>query len=228
MKVDVVMLSYTRDQTHFGLTRDALVSLEASENDHQFNVILVETNKTFHEDGFRYPDFVSVLIPPEEFNYNRFMNIGLREAKSDPVVMSNNDVIFHRHWFSNILEKFRRDPELASASPKCPLLHKEAKYTRPDNLYVGHTRGINVAGWCIVARQRVFERIGNLDESFYYYFQDDDYARCLKDHDLKHALVLDSLVTHKACGSYFLRGPRLSDLEAQRKIFEAKYANQAP
>ena len=105
MDIDVVILSKTSTEKLFEILRETVTSLHNYETNFKFNVIIVESNKKIKEMfGNRiYEIKAKFVIPPLlVFNYNLFLNIGLRESKSEFVLISNNDVIYFKDWFTEI------------------------------------------------------------------------------------------------------------------------------
>jgi len=61
---------------------------------------------------------------------------------------------------------------------------------------LGYGVGREISGWCLLISEQALQKIGLLDESFDFYFADNDYALELRRNNLKHALVFDAKVTH--------------------------------
>lgn len=193
--VDVIMLTNTANDDILKMTYDCIKSLNESESFVKFNIFLIESNKDFdicrfHEFAFRN---VFVIRPLEEFNYNKFINIGLFNCKSEYIVVANNDLIFQKGWALNIINEFRKDKDLMSACPKEPNHHNWAK---ENKLYYGYTVRSELVGWCIFMRRTILDIIGKFDEQFEFFYQDDDYSQTLQKYNLKHALISNSLVNH--------------------------------
>jgi len=206
MNVDVIMLSYAKDTKHFKLTNEALKSLFGSEDQDQyrFRVFVMETNKNFAKDGFKYnqPD-VQLIIPKTDFNYNKFVNLGLMQSDADYVVVCNNDLEFKEGWFKQIHARMEDDPSLMSASPYEPTHHPARGV--PINgrrMRYGYECGYEVCGWCVVMTRKLADILYPFDEKFVFWYQDKDYAMELKTRGVKHALVQDSKVVHKESMSH--------------------------
>lgn len=200
MHVDVIMLSNTKNRDFYAMTRRALESLQASEEDVSFVIHLVETNKKLAKKGFTYPD-VDLIVPKERFGYNRFLNHGLDRCRHDWIVVSNNDVVFTKGWFSTLMKVHENHPDVLSLSPWEPKWHR-AKALVPEGEYlIGYRTGREVTGWCLVMHRSVVTQCALFDEQFEFWYQDDDYAMTLKKHNIKHALVPGSIVHHEVASS---------------------------
>jgi len=116
------------------------------------------------------------------------------------VLISNNDVRYERHWFSEILKVHEIRPDIQSFSPKEPALY--AKYF--DGHFLGHKNTYfenylvseGLMGWSLLIHSDALEKIKPFDEQFDMYYQDNDYAEMLKQHGIKHALAQHSIAIH--------------------------------
>ena len=190
--VDVVMLAWSKNPEMQAMTQKAIDSLHASTQDTRFQVFLMETAK-----GDIAYNGATVIQPNIPFNYNAFINLGLKRCKSKFVVMCNNDVVFHPGWYEAI-ERVNAD----SASPIDPDWepHKAVIGKRA----YGYKAGLAVCGWCIVAKKSVLDTLGKFDEQFSFYFQDCDFSVQLSSRKLRHVLVGTSYVTHLGSKSHEL------------------------
>lgn len=193
--VGVVVLSFAKNAELRSMTDSCLDSLLASEDPEkiQFDVIVVESNH--QAPAYAHVGVRTIYLPPP-FNYHRYMNEGIRRSTGEFVAICNNDLYFHAEWASTLLRAFAMNPELSSASPACSLHHPKNGFAVNSGEYLGYGVLKEVAGWCLVFRRSMLEVTGMLDERFYFWYADDDYARTLQKHGLKHALVTSSLVDH--------------------------------
>ncbi|HEU4497103.1 MAG TPA: glycosyltransferase [Flavobacterium sp.] len=208
--LSVILLSKTDSQPLFQMTLECINSIAASEIKGNFEIIIIESNKNFLESGFRYPDFVNVIIPEEKFNFHKFLNIGISNSKGDFIALCNNDLIFKPNWFNEIEQISKRYPSVLSFSPT-----QECYAEGNKKVEFGYKVRRHIQGWCIVVKKEIFNKIGLLDETFDFYFADNDYALTLKYHNLRHALVLSSQVLHLEKKS--------TSLAAEDKSFQKKY-----
>lgn len=192
MQLSVVILSYTTTEGLFEMTSNCITSLMTSEKDIEIEVILVESNKNYSSSGFVYPEFVKVIIPESDFNFHKFLNIGIKASKGNLIALCNNDLIFYKNWFSEILKIRKDNPSIESFSPSGKI--DDFNFTK--NFELGYKVRTHVLGWCLVATKEVLKRIGYLDETFSFGYADNDYAMTLKKYNIKHALVNTSKVEH--------------------------------
>ncbi|HWB64870.1 MAG TPA: hypothetical protein VG603_15240 [Chitinophagales bacterium] len=188
LNIDVVILSYGKNEELRRLTRDTIHSLVESEKDIRFNIFVVE-----QQHGINYAQATTVNIN-EPFNYNRFMNKGISIGMADYVALCNNDLRFYEGWASRLIAAMK-DNDLLSASPFCPNMQGRM-HRKWEAISYGYKIRHELSGWCIVCNRKLFDIIGQLEEGFPFWFADNIYAMQLKKHGIKHALIRDSLVLH--------------------------------
>lgn len=196
MKIDIIILSNTINSKIYDLNNECINSLIVSENaDLLGDIILIESNKNA---TYTYPDIVEVIIPADNFNYNRYINIGIKATSSQFIGICNNDIIFYRNWFSEILKIKSAYPEVLSFCPLDPYNKRKEldRYIKYGDFYLGYNVGSEIAGWCIVIDRILVNIIGKFDEKFDFYYSDNDYAMTLIKHGIRHALVTRSIVRH--------------------------------
>jgi GT2 family glycosyltransferase len=160
-----------------------------------FEILLVESNK---DSLYKYPiDQVSIITPKSDFNFHKFLNIGVEQAKGDYLILSNNDVVFDVNWLIEINKVIADNPNILSFSPLDPKANKTPKVTLENNSYIlGYQIQKHITGWCIITHKKVFNSIQKLDERFEFYYADNDYAMQLQKYNIKHALVTNAIVHH--------------------------------
>ena len=232
MEIDVVILSKTSTENLFNILRETVKSLHDSETDFKFNVVIVESNKKIKEMfGNRLYDIkAKFVIPPvPNFNYNLFLNIGLRESKNEFVLITNNDVIYFKNWFTEIKKQFDKDSKLLSASPldRKWARHSLDYFDGKEQIYIGNRVSQEFTGLSFVLNREVFEKIGSFDETFDFYYQDDDWVQLYKMFNIKHGLVYNSNVHHLLSQSLEVveKGDNLINMNTQHVKYKAKWSN---
>lgn len=193
--VNVIMLTNTKNENFFRLTNTAVETLYKSETDFRFNIILLESNPNTI---YKYSNCQQYIVN-EPFNYNRYLNIGLKilheQNNSKWLLISNNDVIFNKKWFKHMYDIHNRTG-IKSFSSVCPIWDRHKGLNSRKNYILGYDIGQHVCGWNIVLHTSVLDKIGHFDEQFNFWYQDNDYAENLKKHGIPHALSLNSRVKH--------------------------------
>lgn len=197
MIVDVIILANSKSQQLIDMTQIAIDSLHQSETEHKFDVLVIES-------GPNHLYRNAVCIKPDcEFNYNKFMNIGLDICNSTWVCMANNDLVFYPGWFSVILAASEALPDVQSFS-SFTKQHYDAKMTEP--YYVQYGIGTFVTGWCLTVKREIFDKF-KLDPQVAFWCSDNIYQDDLIKHGIKHALVRDSRVDHLGGVTLFTMPP---------------------
>lgn len=205
--VDIVMLSWAKDDVLKGVTIKCIRSLLNSEKNIHFNVYLLESNPSATYD---FPENVKVIYMNDTFGYHKYMNIGRKMGNSDYVVLCNNDLRFGKSWASYIINLMEKDEELLSACPFEPIVNGMKKYSD----YYGYETRKHVNGWCIFQKRKIYDIIGDLDETFEFWCCDDDYGMQLQTNGVKHMLVRSSIVHHDDNG-----GKSLNKLENTKRRY---------
>lgn len=110
-----------------------------------------------------------------------------------------------------------------------------------DNI-VGHNRGVDevdkgqfnkieetelATGCCMLIKKEVFEKVGNLDQKYFLYYEDADLTMMAKRNGFRVAYVPRSVIWHKNAGSSGGSGSILQDyyITRNRLIFGMRYAS---
>jgi len=202
--MSVIILSYTKNLDYYNMLKNCINSIGTD-----CDIIVVETNKKLKDKKINLP--CRFIFPEEEFNYNRFLNIGFENLKEkDKVIISNNDVIYEPGCIKKLYKEL---DNYDSVSPA-----EKLQYTQ-----VGNKVGIHVKGWCIGLKYKVYEAMGKWDENFKFWYQDNDYCNFLEKNNLTHALIGDARAKHLVSKSHELVGNLKEFTHDQLEIFESKW-----
>ena len=195
MKIDVVILSYAKDEYLKSITQYGLDTLIASESGSNlmFNPIVIESEQSLKPYQYRNATKTIYRDPKEEFNYNKCMNQGFQEGDGEFVAFCNNDLDYKDHWMS-LMVHYMNKYGLNSASPWCSRTHRN-RIAIEDVILGNKVRAI-IAGWCIVVRRNWFEKLGGFDERVTFYCSDNIYSEQLNKIGETHGLVTRSVVNH--------------------------------
>ena len=201
-KLSVIILSYALDDDIYNLNKQAIESLLASETwvAGSLQILLIESNK---ENPYQYPyPNVEVLVPNEKFGFHRFFNIGIEHTDGEYIAFCNNDIIFHKGWFSAIREVADNHQRFLCFSPiddsgDYPKMTPEA-LPRDKEFYKGWEHQKHFAPWCFVWKRIVFDITGPFDETFDLYGADGDELFTLSKNALWGVVCTKSVVNHLA------------------------------
>lgn len=192
--VNVIILSNGKTPALQKMTQDCVDSCRDAE-DGKIHCAVIEQVDIEYRNCNTY--FNDIFLP---FNYNQSLNWGVEltenilRNKPSYVAFCNNDLVFHKHWATNIIAEMEAN-DLLSASPLCPI-NNVGIYKPHDSVQLGYRLRHEINGWCIVVNRKIFDIIGKLDESFGFWFADNMYSEQLKDNNIRHALISASQVTH--------------------------------
>jgi GT2 family glycosyltransferase len=217
--VDIVILSFAKDEKLKAITQQGIDTLLDSEDPEQinFNVLVIESNKALKPYQFKG---AKTIYPDEDFGFNKYLNVGIKQTHSKFIALCNNDLIFHKHWASEILKAMDADPDLMSATPYCSTFHDGAGFDPAGRVQEGYFG--TFVGWCFLVKRGVFDTIGALDEKFNFWYADADYCQLLLKHKIKNCLIPLSRVTH--LGSESLKTANTRDQQKLTQLPRFYYA----
>jgi hypothetical protein len=194
LDVDVIMPCYTANKALYEMTLNCLKSLKDSETNINFVPMILESCKTY--DSAAFPYTCRWLLPNLEFNYNTFCNIGINSTRANWIVLSNNDVFYKKNWFTEILlEHIDNLPDVQSFSPWNEPFHS-TRLSNKEKYYLGYRISLEITGYCLVMKRKIFNKIKQLDDTCSFYYSDYLYADQLMKYNIKHALIPASKVIH--------------------------------
>lgn len=201
-KLSVIILSYALDDDIYNLNKQAIESLLSSEvwPSGRLQILLIESNKE-NPYQYSYPN-VDVLIPNEKFGFHRFFNIGIEHTDGEYIAFCNNDIIFHKGWFSAIRKVADNHQRLLCFSPiddsgDYPKMSPEA-LPRDKAYYRGWEHQKHFAPWCFVWKRKVFDITGPFDETIDFYGADCDELNMMSRNALWGVVCPKSVVNHLA------------------------------
>ncbi len=195
--LDVVIVSYAKDQECYNLTYNCLKSLFESENDISIKAIVVESQDGINwQEKFTEYKSIDTLKAPLPYGYHKFLNFGRKHGTSEYVALCNNDLIFHKNWATKIIDFGESNPNFMSFSPICPLTQPKIGIGINSGVYAGLVIRATISGWCIVQKRKIYDVIGDLDERYTHWYSDNDYGMTLNSKGLNHFLITDSIVEH--------------------------------
>jgi GT2 family glycosyltransferase len=197
-KFDVIILSLAVDDHTFNTTKTCVESYISTAEELINKVYVVETNPNFNQD-YKHAK-VEVIKPNKQFNYNEFYNIALEKCEAEFVIGPNNDLIIQPNCLQTILKEFNNNSDVQSISPIDRNWHRHTKMFLPseNKLYYGTEVSLHMYGCIFCCRRSVFDKIGYLDETFYFFYQDNDYIMSLERGGLLHGVHTGARVEHQS------------------------------
>jgi GT2 family glycosyltransferase len=211
-----------------------------------FDLILVDNASTdgtaeYLKELERQHANVHVILNRNNLGFAAGNNIGLQRAReSDYIILLNNDTVVPIGWMAR-LARYLRDPEIGMVGPVTNSIGNEARIEAPYQsmedmhkfariqmaAHDGETFDIPVlAMYCVAMRKAVMDEVGPLDESFGIgMFEDDDYARRMRQKGYRIICAEDVFVHHSGRASFsMLESDDYRQLfEKNRSLFETKW-----
>lgn len=178
---DIIIIAASLNNELIEMTQNAVDSCYNSAGD--FNIVVIETYKKYPYKNARILQFKRT-----NFNYNKAVNYGLSKTKNKIVGVFNNDVIFKKNWFTQLIKGFKKYDSL---SPRCETSNKKT-----TGINEGYKLRTHLNGWAIVFKRSILEKIGKFNDEVEFWRSDDAYAQQLIIKGIKHALVSSSIVNH--------------------------------
>jgi len=138
---------------------------------------------------------VKLLLNKENQGFTKAVNMGLRKASGEMLILVNNDILFvQKNWLGHMLNALKRYEKVGIVG--CRLLYPNGKIQHGGIVYDGHMhhrylnqagdfkpatkveKTVAVTGAVMLITREAFEDIGTLDEKYIIAYSDIDY--CLR------------------------------------------------
>jgi hypothetical protein len=152
---DIIILSYAQNAKAAEITQRCVNSYLKTAGELINKIFVIESEKSITNS---VEGKVHTIVPPEDFNYNKFLNIGLELCESEFVIFSNNDIVVLENCLQKIKQAYDLDPTLMGICPTDRNWHRHSKLFFPsdDRLYYGYETTLHMFGCCITLRRTVF------------------------------------------------------------------------
>jgi GT2 family glycosyltransferase len=241
-RVSVVVVTYNNIE----LTKECLASIDAYSHYGNLEVIVVDNASSDGTQGY-LAEWVlgaserKIITNGQNKGFAAANNQGLALATGDYLVLLNNDTYVTPGWIRTLARHLERDRTIGLIGPVTnnigneakidiayggmdEMLTESAKYTRR---HIGQLPPLRTAAFfCAMMPRAVYERVGDLDESFGRgFFEDDDYCRRIEHVGLRIACAEDVFVHHHLSASFNQLGQKEREalFNANRAIYEAKW-----
>jgi GT2 family glycosyltransferase len=169
--------------------------------------------------GRLYPG-IKIIRNPNNLGFAKSVNAGIKEATGEYILLLNNDVqIKDPGWLKRLVEGARsRNLDLASAAGG--RLDKDYNYV-PGEAKTETDSFSYLAGWCLLIKREVFDKIGLIPEAYGRGFWEDvEFCFRAKESGFKLGIVELNGLTHLYHSTFKGEGIDVSALYNQnREIF---------
>jgi hypothetical protein len=180
MELSIIIVSYNQQ----ALLKKCLESIYASFPSRQrLEVIVVDNHSLDHTVDMIRADFpqVVLIVNPANDGFAKANNLGLKIARGAKLLLLNNDTVILDNALIDMMAYLDQHPEIGLLGPK--LLNRNGSIQAQGSLLGRHfwrskipTESTFLRGAALMLRREVFEQVGLLDERFFFYNEDLDYA----------------------------------------------------
>lgn len=182
---------------------------------------------------------VKLISNTENLGYSKAINLGALNSDEDYIILSNADVVFHKNSIQELINSLEQSPEVAAVAPKqlyangriqqssgfipgikasiinylmlYPLLNKLSSIFRLTFDYLD--------GAVLCVSTEVFNAVDGFDEDYFFYSEDADFSKRIRNGGHRILVNYDATVTHYRGASTNIDG---INYEALEKFVNAK------
>jgi GT2 family glycosyltransferase len=167
--------------------KDCLSSVFDQTKKHEFEVILVDNNSSDNSVGLVSKTFpkARIIRNKENLGFCKANNIGLKTYQGRYALLLNTDTIVKDGALDKLVEFMDANPQVGACGPK--LLnpdgtpqHQGGLFNRRFWLSKNPTRVDYVIGACLLVRKEAIDKVGGLDENFFFSNDDLDWCRRIR------------------------------------------------
>lgn len=205
--ISVIIPVYLKDEELLEMTDRCIDSLfETASPD---EVIVVDDCSPIHAS---YAN-VECIRRDENGRFPKAVNTGLKHAKGDIIIVSNNDIVFYPGWIEGLTGALERFDIASIRVTDSDGWETEDKYTKDDRF-----------GSLWAMKREVYESLGGLDEEFMLgAFEDLDYYNRAKKAGFKIGKYHGALVEHIGRATNDKEFPNKEDFISSREVYKKKY-----
>ncbi len=225
--IDVIIISYNSRQ----LTANCIDSILKSSVSNKINIIVVDNNSK--DDTVNYIhnnyEYIMVIANNENLGYAKAVNIGMKNSKSEYVIISNNDIIYFEDTIELLYNFIKTKKNCAVVAPQqfypnglwqasyndfpglrlgikyflliIPINHLINKYFYKLNSKRKPKCVEYADGAVLCMRRSVFNEIAGFDEDYFFYAEEADFCKRLKNNNHSVFIYPDAKVYHIRGGS---------------------------
>ncbi len=140
----------------------------------------------------KYPDIVKYRATPENHGWTKGVNWGISKGSSPDVLICNPDIILSEKWFDKMSAHFRKG--VGAVGPVSDIVSGRQKYLFSYGQYEDETDLL--IGFCILTKRKILDKVGLLDEHYFYGHDDYDLSIRMRKAGYKLIIAHDVFVKH--------------------------------
>jgi len=207
IKYDVSVIITTYNNKN--VLEKCLDSIYKYTKDINFEIIVVDNHS---QDGTiflvekKYPTIKYIYLE-DNYGFAKANNIGIMESCSKYILLLNNDTLLFNNLIKDLHDFMEKDQNNSACGPR--LVDEKLRFQKQGsilfNLYLRIiNKAVNVNFLPMTAffiRKSVFDKIGLLDENFFFYNEDLDFALRMKKSDLVIRYIPSASLIHTGKGT---------------------------
>lgn len=172
--------------------------LAADRSGLELEIIVVDNGSTDNSPAWIREHYPAIrVLENDQNNYARALNLAIREASGDFIVISNNDAQVQAGWLTGLVKIAKGDPKIGAVQSKIlfsdgkrinsvgvteieQFYFKDIGFDEPDNAQYDRPRQVDyVTGGSLLLKRQCLDDVGAWDEEFIMFMEDVDYSlRC--------------------------------------------------
>lgn len=216
MKLSIIIVSFNTKN----LTVDCIRSIFANPPKSKFEVIVIDNNSddgSVEEIKKHYKNKLALIENHSNVGFSRANNQGIKVSKGEHVLLLNSDTYFEDNSLQRLINiadnsdysvigirLLNGDHTIQPSCFNIPTTTRAIKhYVFGKNIlskYYPEGEGLleveSVVGAAMLIRRSVIDKIGYLDERFFFYYEDLEYCKRVRNHKLKVYYFPKAFVIH--------------------------------
>jgi GT2 family glycosyltransferase len=169
-------------------------------------VIVVDDGVDFAKLCFQGLGPYQVVSGVKPFCFARNVNLGIRAAGTDDVILLNDDALLKTRYGFTSLERLSLQEDLGLIAASCDTVGNQNQFRQPGSRLREEKRMVCFV--CVCIPRATIDEVGLLDERFTGYgMDDDDYCLRVRNAGLKIGIFDGCFVDHASLKSSFRAGP---------------------
>ncbi|RUS46467.1 methyltransferase domain-containing protein [Cohnella sp. AR92] len=215
MRTSIVIVTFNQIEE----TRRCLASIRKHTQEGSYELIFVDNGSTDGTaDWLREQPDVKLIENEKNEGFAKGVNKGARAATGDRLLLLNNDTAVTPRWLEQLTIALESADDIAAVGPVANLAGYgqsiPTKYKTPEELerfaeaYNVSTPSawkmrLKLIGFCLLIKRKVWEEVGELDESFGIgNFEDDDWSWRARRAGYRLLLCSDTFIHHEGSASF--------------------------
>lgn len=114
----------------------------------------------------------------------------IQKSKAEFICLLNSDTLVEKDWLRNMVKYIRTD--IGIVAPVSNYAGDKQTQPKGDGIEEVDT----LSGFCMLFPKKVWEEVGGFDEQFYFYFEDADFCKRVKQKGYKLLIIKEVFIEH--------------------------------